>query len=493
MLSDSPPLGLTFDDVLLLPRASSVLPADVDVSTQLAPGLRLRVPLLAAAMDTVSEAGMGIAMAQQGGLAILHKNMSLQSQAGEVRKVKRAMTGVVDRPVSVTPDRTTGDARSLMARHRISGLPVLENGRAVGIVTNRDLRFESRKDLPIREIMSTGLITVPPDTDLEAAKGLMHEHKIEKVLVVDADGQLAGLITMKDVESVGRYPNAVRDGRSRLVCGAAVGVGGDREERVAALVEAGVDVVVIDTAHGHSAGVLAAAERVKADYPNLTLIVGNVATPEATEACIKAGADIVKVGIGPGSICTTRIVAGVGVPQLSAVQWCADVAHNLGKTVIADGGIKYSGDVAKAIAAGADAVMMGSLFAGTDEAPGETVLYQGRRYKAYRGMGSIEAMRAGSSDRYFQESEADDPEAGTRRKLVPEGIVGRVPYKGPISDVVYQLVGGIRASMGYCGAANICEMQQDSRFVRITGAGLRESHVHDVVITEEAPNYRRST
>lgn len=493
MLSDSPPLGLTFDDVLLLPRASSVLPADVDVSTQLAPGLRLRVPLLAAAMDTVSEAGMGIAMAQQGGLAILHKNMSLQSQAGEVRKVKRAMTGVVDRPVSVTPDRTTGDARSLMARHRISGLPVLENGRAVGIVTNRDLRFESRKDLPIREIMSTGLITVPPDTDLEAAKGLMHEHKIEKVLVVDADGQLAGLITMKDVESVGRYPNAVRDGRSRLVCGAAVGVGGDREERVAALVEAGVDVVVIDTAHGHSSGVLAAAERVKADYPNLTLIVGNVATPEATEACIKAGADIVKVGIGPGSICTTRIVAGVGVPQLSAVQWCADVAHNLGKTVIADGGIKYSGDVAKAIAAGADAVMMGSLFAGTDEAPGETVLYQGRRYKAYRGMGSIEAMRAGSSDRYFQESEADDPEAGTRRKLVPEGIVGRVPYKGPISDVVYQLVGGIRASMGYCGAANICEMQQDSRFVRITGAGLRESHVHDVVITEEAPNYRRST
>lgn len=493
MLSDSPPLGLTFDDVLLLPRASSVLPADVDVSTQLAPGLRLRVPLLAAAMDTVSEAGMGIAMAQQGGLAILHKNMSLQSQAGEVRKVKRAMTGVVDRPVSVSPDRTTGDARSLMARHRISGLPVLENGRAVGIVTNRDLRFESRKDLPIREIMSTGLITVPPDTDLEAAKGLMHEHKIEKVLVVDADGQLAGLITMKDVESVGRYPNAVRDGRSRLVCGAAVGVGGDREERVAALVEAGVDVVVIDTAHGHSAGVLAAAERVKADYPNLTLIVGNVATPEATEACIKAGADIVKVGIGPGSICTTRIVAGVGVPQLSAVQWCADVAHNLGKTVIADGGIKYSGDVAKAIAAGADAVMMGSLFAGTDEAPGETVLYQGRRYKAYRGMGSIEAMRAGSSDRYFQESEADDPEAGTRRKLVPEGIVGRVPYKGPISDVVYQLVGGIRASMGYCGAANICEMQQDSRFVRITGAGLRESHVHDVVITEEAPNYRRST
>lgn len=493
MLSDSPPLGLTFDDVLLLPRASSVLPADVDVSTQLAPGLRLRVPLLAAAMDTVSEAGMGIAMAQQGGLAILHKNMSLQSQAGEVRKVKRAMTGVVDRPVSVSPDRTTGDARSLMARHRISGLPVLENGRAVGIVTNRDLRFESRKDLPIREIMSTGLITVPPDTDLEAAKGLMHEHKIEKVLVVDADGQLAGLITMKDVESVGRYPNAVRDGRSRLVCGAAVGVGGDREERVAALVEAGVDVVVIDTAHGHSAGVIAAAERVKADYPNLTLIVGNVATPEATEACIKAGADIVKVGIGPGSICTTRIVAGVGVPQLSAVQWCADVAHNLGKTVIADGGIKYSGDVAKAIAAGADAVMMGSLFAGTDEAPGETVLYQGRRYKAYRGMGSIEAMRAGSSDRYFQESEADDPEAGTRRKLVPEGIVGRVPYKGPISDVVYQLVGGIRASMGYCGAANICEMQQDSRFVRITGAGLRESHVHDVVITEEAPNYRRST
>lgn len=493
MLTDNPPLALTFDDVLLVPGASNVLPAEVDVRSRLADGLALNVPLLTAAMDTVSEGKMGIAMAQQGGLSILHKNMSVERQAAEVRKVKRAMTGVIDKPVTVPPSLSLGKARAVMREHRISGLPVVQDGRVVGIITNRDLRFERNAERTVREVMSTHLVTAPPGTDLEAAKDLMQQHKIEKLLVVDQQGRLDGLITIKDVESVSRYPQSVRDAKSRLVCGAAVGVGGDRNERVAALVEAGVDVLVIDTAHGHSAGVLAAAERVKADYPHVVLIVGNVATPEATAACIDAGADVVKVGIGPGSICTTRIVAGVGVPQLSAIQWCARVAHERGKTIIADGGVKYSGDLSKAIAAGADAVMMGSLFAGTDEAPGDTVLYQGRRYKAYRGMGSIEAMKAGSSDRYFQESDASDPEAGTRRKLVPEGIVGRVPYKGAMADVVYQLVGGLRASMGYCGAPDLRAMQENARFVRITGAGLRESHVHDVVITEEAPNYRRTT
>jgi len=493
MLTEDLPLALTFDDVLLVPRASAVLPAQVDVGSELAPGLRLSVPLLSAAMDSVSEAAMGVAMAQQGGLAILHKNMSLQAQAGEVRKVKRAMTGVIERPIVVGSADTLGRVRATMRQHDISGLPVVDDGRVVGIITNRDLRFEEDGGRRVREVMSTDLITVPPGTGPDRARRLMQEHKIEKLLVVDDALRLVGLITIKDVENLERYPRSVRDGRSQLVCGAAVGVGGDRDDRVAALVEAGVDVLVVDTAHGHSRGVLDAASKIKSTYPDIVLIVGNVATPEATAACIDAGADVVKVGIGPGSICTTRIVAGVGVPQLSAVQWCAKVAHDRGRTIIADGGIKYSGDVAKAIAAGADAVMIGSLFAGTDEAPGETVLFQGRRYKAYRGMGSIEAMRAGSSDRYFQESGADDPEAVARLKLVPEGIVGRVPYKGPLADVVYQLVGGLRASMGYCGASTIGAMQRDARFVRITNAGLSESHVHDVVITEEAPNYHPKT
>jgi IMP dehydrogenase len=358
----------------------------------------------------------------------------------------------------------------------------------VGILTNRDLRFEQRLGRPVREVMSSNLVTVPPGTGLERAKVLMQEHKIEKLLVVSDDGQLAGLITIKDIESLGMHPNSVLDGRGRLVCGAAVGVGGDRDERVAALVNAGVDVIVIDTAHGHSAGVLGAAEAVRSAWPDVTLIVGNVATAEATRACIGAGAHVVKVGIGPGSICTTRVVAGVGVPQLTAVAQCAEAAHALGATVIADGGLKTSGDLAKAVAAGADACMVGSLLAGTREAPGEDVLLQGRRYKSYRGMGSIEAMRDGSADRYFQD-DASDPEAHMR-KLVPEGIVGRVPYKGPLSDVVYQLVGGLRASMGYCGCPTIAGMQQDARFVRITNAGLRESHVHDVIVTHEAPNYR---
>ncbi|TVQ91778.1 MAG: IMP dehydrogenase [Deltaproteobacteria bacterium] len=490
MLTDDVPFALTFDDVLLVPRASSVLPAEVDVSSALAPGLTLNVPLLAAAMDTVSEGRMGVAMAQQGGLAVLHKNMSVESQAAEVRHVKRAMTGVIEDPITVGPRDTLGQVRATMRRYDISGLPVVDEGRVVGIITNRDLRFERETGRRVHEVMSREVITVPPGTGPERAKDLMQRHKIEKLLVVDDQGGLVGLITIKDVENLERFPLSVRDDRSRLICGAAVGVGGDREERVAALVEAGVDVLVVDTAHGHSRGVLMAAERIRADHPELVLIVGNVATSEATEACIEAGADVVKVGIGPGSICTTRVIAGVGVPQLTAIQNCSRVAHERGKTVIADGGVKYSGDVAKAIAAGADAVMMGSLFAGTDEAPGETVLFQGRRYKAYRGMGSIEAMRAGSSDRYFQESDVDPAGAVSRQKLVPEGIVGRVPYKGPLSDVVYQLVGGLRASMGYCGAPSIAAMQRDGRFVRITNAGLRESHVHDVVITEEAPNYR---
>jgi IMP dehydrogenase len=490
VLQNDLPLALTFDDVLLVPRKSDVLPRDVDVSTTLG-GVRLSVPLLSSAMDTVTESNAAVALAQAGGIGVVHKNLSIERQADEVRRVKRAVTGVIAHPVTVDPDQTLADARNVMRRHEISGVPVVVDGKAVGILTGRDLRFERRLDRRVRDVMSTSLVTVPPGTGLEDAKDLLQEHKIEKLLVVDERGILRGLITIKDIESMGRHPKAARDGGGRLRCAAAVGVSGDRRERVAALVEAGVDVVVIDTAHGHSKGVLEASKDIRARYPSLVIVVGNVATGEGTLACIEAGADVVKVGIGPGSICTTRVVAGVGVPQLTAVSDCARVAHERGKSIIADGGVKYSGDVAKAIAAGADAVMIGSLFAGTDEAPGETVLFQGRRYKSYRGMGSIEAMRAGSSDRYFQESEEDDPEASTK-KLVPEGIVGRVPYKGPLGDVVYQLVGGLRASMGYCGCRTIAEMHRDAQFVRMTAAGLRESHVHDVVVTEEAPNYRMS-
>jgi IMP dehydrogenase len=488
MLPDDVPLALTFDDVLLVPRHSTVLPRDVDVSIRLGDALQLNIPLISAAMDTVTEGNAAIAMARCGGLGIVHKNNSVEAQAHEVLKVKKAVTGTVTDPVVVSPDVSLAEARRIMREHSISGVPVVVDGRAVGILTNRDLRFERRLDRSVREVMSTNLVTVPPGTGLERAKDLMQENKIEKLLVVAEDGALEGLITIKDIESIGRYPNSALDARGRLVCGAAVGVGGDRDERVAALVEAGCDVIVIDTAHGHSEGVLEAARAVRAAWPEQRLIVGNVATPEATLACIDAGADIVKVGIGPGSICTTRIVAGVGVPQLTAIKECAAAAHARGVPIIADGGIKYSGDIAKAIASGADACMIGSLFAGTEEAPGEVVLFQGRRYKSYRGMGSIEAMKAGSSDRYFQD-DAGDPEADTR-KLVPEGIVGRVPYKGPIGDVIYQMVGGIRASMGYCGCPDILSMQRDARFVRITSAGLHESHVHDVIVTREAPNYR---
>ena len=489
MFERDTPIAYTFDDVLLVPRASEVLPRDVDVSSRLCDRVGLGIPLISAAMDTVTESATAITMARVGGLGIIHKNMSIEAQSAEVRAVKRAMTGVITDPVVIDPQLPIGAALRLMRQHNISGLPVVVEGRAVGILTNRDLRFEKRLDRSVLEVMSTDLISVPPETGLEQAKDLMQDHKIEKLLVVDGDGVLRGLITIKDIEGITRYPASVRDALGRLICGAAVGVGGDREERVAALVHAGVDVLVVDTAHGHSRGVLDAAELTKSAFPNVTLVIGNVATAEATIACITSGADCVKVGIGPGSICTTRVVAGVGVPQLSAIADCAEAAHERGATVIADGGVKYSGDLAKAIAAGADAVMVGSLFAGTDESPGQTVLYQGRRYKTYRGMGSIEAMRDGSSDRYFQDDIVGDPESDTN-KLVPEGIVGRVPYKGSLPEVVYQLVGGLRASMGYCGCPGISAMQRDARFVRISPAGLRESHVHDVIITHEAPNYR---
>ncbi len=489
MLLDETPLALTFDDVLLLPGHSTLLPRDADVRTRLCRDITLNVPLLSSAMDTVTEAPMGIAMARLGAIGILHKNLSPVAQAREVRKVKKAMTGVILDPVTLGPAHSLREARAVMREHGINGLPIVEGPRVVGILTNRDLRYERNLDRPVADAMTKeGLVTCPPGTDLETARDLMQEHRVEKLLVVDAAGTLCGLITFKDLEAHIRHPLAARDDRGRLRCGAAVGVGADRDERIAALVEAGVDLIVIDTAHGQSEGVLRAARAVRSTWPNLAIVVGNIATAEAAEAVIATGADAIKVGIGPGSICTTRVVAGVGVPQLTAIAECAKVAAKRGIPLIADGGIKYSGDVAKAFAAGADAVMIGSLFAGTDEAPGDLVLYQGRSYKNYRGMGSVEAMKAGSSDRYFQD-DAGDPEAETR-KLVPEGIVGRVPYKGPVGDTVYQLVGGLKASMGYTGNATIAAMKANARFVRMTASGLRESHVHDVIITRESPNYR---
>jgi len=427
-------------------------------------------------------------MARNGGIGVIHKNLSIADQAAEVARVKKAVTGMIADPIIMHPDQSIREAAEVMKAQRISGLPIVVDGGAVGILTNRDLRFEQRLDRPIREVMTgEGLVTVPPGTTLDRAKVLMQEHKIEKLLVVDANGRLAGLITIKDIENAERYPLATTDDRGRLCCAAAVGPG--QSDRIQALVDAGADAIVIDTAHGHSEGVLKAAAQARVEFPELDLIVGNIATAEAAEACIKAGASAIKVGIGPGSICTTRVVAGVGVPQLTAISSCAKIAHKKGVPLIADGGIKFSGDVAKAIAAGGDTVMIGSMLAGTDESPGEVILLGGRRFKTYRGMGSIEAMRAGSSDRYFQD--VGDPEAETR-KLVPEGIVGRVPYKGPISDVIYQLVGGLRAAMGYTGSKDIGAMKTGSRFVRMTSLGLKESHVHDVIITEESPNYRLS-
>ena len=481
MLPESIPLALTFDDVLLQPAHSQVLPNDVQLTTNLSKNIRLNIPLLSAAMDTVTESRTAIAMAKAGGLGIIHKNLSIEQQVSEVRIVKRAMTGMILEPICVSSRDTLDQAQQLMVRYSISGLPVVEKDQLVGILTSRDLRFERNLARPVSEVMTQELVTCAPGTNLETAKDLMQTHKIEKLLVVDEDGHLEGLITFKDLQAAQLHPQSVCGLDGRLLCGAAIGVGSDMIARSQALVDAGVDVLVIDTAHGHSQGVIDSTAIIRKRYPDICLIVGNVATAEATKVLIDAGADVIKVGIGPGSICTTRVVAGVGVPQLSAITNCAHVAKKHGVSIIADGGIKYSGDVAKAIAAGADCVMIGSLFAGTDEAPGEMVIYQGRTYKSYRGMGSVEAMQAGSRDRYFQSKTP---------KLVPEGIVGRVPYRGSLDDNIYQLMGGLRASMGYTGCRDIPTMKEEAQFVRITSAGLKESHVHDVIITKESPNYR---
>ena len=487
MLTENIPLALTFDDVLLLPAHSEVLPDTVRLHTTLTKHIGLHIPLMSAAMDTVTEYETAIAMAINGGLGIIHKNMTISEQAKQVEWVKRAMTGVVQDPVTVTPDLTLADVRLIMTKYNISGMPVVDNHQLVGILTDRDMRFERNSERLVRDVMtnSENLVTCAPGTRLEDAKKLMQQHKIEKLLVVGEAGDLQGLITFKDLQATTEHPNAVRDAQGRLRCGAAIGVGVDGLERSEALVKAGVDVLVIDTAHGHSQGVLNVAKTIRNLYPDISLIIGNVATPEATLACIEAGADAVKVGIGPGSICTTRIVAGVGVAQLTAIARCSKVAQEHGIPIIADGGIKYSGDIAKAIAAGADVVMLGSLFAGTEEAPGDMVLYQGRSYKSYRGMGSVEAMEAGSKDRYFQQNRSNK-----RKKLVPEGIVGRVPFRGALADNIYQMMGGLRAAMGYTGCGTISLMKENARFTRITSAGLKESHVHDVIITKESPNYR---
>ena len=476
--------GFTFDDVLLIPAESHVLPNDADLSTQLASNLRLNIPIITAAMDTVTESQMAIAMARAGGLGVIHKNMSIEQQADEVRKVKRSENGVIIDPFYLTPSHTIAEADELMGRYRISGVPVvetLENRKLVGILTNRDLRFISDYNQPISNHMtSENLVTAPVGTDLETAERILQEHRIEKLPLVDKDGNLKGLITIKDIEKATKYPNSAKDASGRLLVGAAVGVAKDLYDRLDALVSAKADVIIVDTAHGHSAGVLRTLKEIKQAYPHIPVIAGNVATAAGTEALIEAGADAVKIGIGPGSICTTRVIAGIGVPQITAVYESAQVARRYGIPIIADGGIKYSGDIAKAIAAGANVVMMGNILAGTDESPGETVIYQGRSYKVYRGMGSLGAMKLGSKDRYFQ-SEA--------KKLVPEGIEGRVPYKGMLADTIFQMVGGLRASMGYCGCHNIKEMIENTQFIQITAAGLKESHPHDVSITVEAPNY----
>ncbi len=476
--------GLTYDDVLLIPAYSEVLPREVDTSTYLTRHTRLNIPLISAAMDTVTGADLAIAIAQAGGLGMLHKNMSIADQAAEVRKVKRSESGMIQDPVTLDEGATVGDAFQIMQNHRIGGIPIIDGeGKLVGIVTNRDLRFQKDMKRPITEMMTKeGLVVAPVGTDLLKAENILQHHKIEKLPVVDDGNVLVGLITFKDIQKYRHFPNAAKDSHGRLLVGAAVGVTGDTMERVAALVKAGVDVVTIDTAHGHSKGVIDKLKEVKATFPSLEVIVGNIATAEAAIALADAGADAVKVGIGPGSICTTRIIAGVGVPQLYAVYEVARALRGSGVPVIADGGIKQTGDIAKAIAAGADTVMAGSLFAGVEEAPGETIIYEGRKFKSYRGMGSVEAMEKGSKDRYFQDVEDDI------KKLVPEGIVGRVAYKGTLAEVVYQYVGGLRASMGYCGAATVKALQ-GARFVKITGAGLRESHPHNITITKEAPNY----
>jgi IMP dehydrogenase len=477
-------LALTFDDVLLLPGESDILPKSVETITRLTRNIQLNIPLVSAAMDTVTEARMAIAMAAVGGMGFIHKNLSVERQAAEVLKVKKFESAVVGDPITIEPEARLAQAVKLMRDNGISGIPVTRKGRLVGILTNRDLRFERNLDQRVEEVMTKDLVTAREGVTIEQAKDLLHRHRIEKLLVVNEAFELRGLITIKDIEKVQQHPNAAKDAKGRLLCGAAVGVGPDREERVAALLKAGADVIAIDTAHGHSAGVLEAVRATRANFKHVELVAGNVATAEATDALCRAGVDAVKVGIGPGSICTTRVVSGVGVPQITAVDDCSRAAEKHGVPIISDGGVKYSGDVVKALAAGAASVMVGSLLAGTEEAPGDVILYQGRSYKSYRGMGSIGAMKDGSKDRYFQTevTEAD--------KLVPEGIEGRVPYKGSVQMNVFQLVGGLRSGMGYTGCKNIAELRQKARFIRISSAGLRESHVHDVIVEKEAPNYR---
>lgn len=473
--------GLTFDDVLLIPAKSEVLPRQVDIRTRLTKKISLNVPLMSAAMDTVTEAKMAIAVAREGGVGIIHKNMSIEKQADEVDKVKRSENGVIVNPFYLSPDHLVRDANELMGKYRISGVPICDDGKLVGIITNRDMRFITDMDIPIRDVMTKDhLVTAPVGTSMEQAKEILMKHKIEKLLIVDEKGALKGLITIKDIEKAVQYPNSARDSDGRLLCGAAIGVTEDVLERAAELIRAQVDVLVLDSAHGHSKGIMDCVRKIKAKFPDVQLIAGNIATAEAARDLIEAGADAIKVGIGPGSICTTRIVAGIGVPQVTAIYDCACAAARYGIPVIADGGIKYSGDVVKALAAGADVIMIGSLFAGCEESPGETEIFQGRSFKVYRGMGSMAAMAHGSKDRYFQEN---------AKKLVPEGVEGRVPYKGLLSETVFQLMGGVRSGMGYCGCATIGELQQKGQFIRITGAGLKESHPHDIYITKEAPNY----
>ena len=474
--------GLTFDDVLLVPAKSDVLPADVDLSTMLTKSVKLNVPVMSAAMDTVTEYRMAISVAREGGIGVIHKNMSIDMQAEQVDMVKRSENGVITNPFSLSAEHTLGDADALMAKFRISGVPIVdETGRLIGIITNRDMKFETDMNRRVDEVMTKdGLITGRVGTTLDEAKTILQKNRIEKLPIVDEAFKLKGLITIKDIEKVLKYPNSAKDASGRLLCAAAIGVTADVLDRAGALIDAGVDVLVLDSAHGHSANIMRVASQVKEKYPAIQLVAGNVATAAATEALIKAGADCVKVGIGPGSICTTRVVAGIGVPQISAVLACAEMADKYGVPVIADGGIKYSGDIVKAIAAGAKVVMMGSMLAGCEEAPGEMEVFQGRQFKVYRGMGSLGAMAKGSKDRYFQED---------NKKLVPEGVEGRVPYRGPVSETIYQMMGGLRSGMGYCGAHNIEELRTESKFVRITAAGLKESHPHDIYITKEAPNY----
>lgn len=474
--------GFTFDDVLLIPRKSVVLPKEVDVSTKLSDQVKLNIPLISAGMDTVTEAPLAIAIAREGGIGIIHKNMSVEQQAEEVDRVKRSESGVITNPFSLRADHKVADAESLMSKFRISGVPIVdEHHKLIGILTNRDLRFVHDYSIAIRDVMtSENLVTAPVGTTLDEAETILQKHKIEKLPLVDENNVLKGLITIKDIEKAIQFPNAAKDAQGRLLVGAAIGISKDTFERAEALVKAGVDVITVDSAHGHHINIVEAVRKLRKQYPELTIIAGNVATGEATRELIEAGASVVKVGIGPGSICTTRVIAGIGVPQITAIYDCANVAREYNIPIIADGGIKYSGEITKAIAAGASAVMLGSMFAGTEESPGESEIYQGRRFKAYRGMGSLAAMKQGSKDRYFQD---DD------KKLVPEGIEGRVAYKGPLADTIHQLIGGLRSGMGYCGTENLEQLRNDTQFIRITGAGLRESHPHDIQITKEAPNY----